>query len=683
MPHLTEDEWIEQVEDCGDDMSRDQIINLVFKDGPNALWSEKVDQMKVMYDSMYKYLTGLFPVREWKDWNGTTELGRVYHSAHIPFDMGIFQRSMEICSPGSANECHTDYCEIPQGGISAIPELEMYKTGFKTRRMCIANIRTSMQAKQIAEMIVKERFSVDEQVMNIFYTMALIRMTGHKWALEVEDDGSGNIVPIENYSPYNALQGYRYSYMNPLYPQVGNPNNIMPVDLSFLDNFGSALTDSRNPNFISKGQRGEPLFEFWYPEDWYKREILDNPENIERSKYTQKVPMLNGSVYEDQERHTIGNFIMRSVPALPRFAESTEGGLAVVQGRKDVEVDSGVQSVYDFREYRNAPFFLVQAIGKGAGEILSRPVISTGIEGMPIHPISGKGEWEYRNDYDKECNEDLNMPHFRKRYEMGFRMLNPDASWGMIARAKKIRLRAPNTCDLQPVFKIVPKTQNCSILTIGCNPNNDKVSNNITASSNVRKVKCSTKSCGDAANLHYMVSIRKENQDSIAPNQSPLGACVCGSTIQVHLNDDDSGETTKVRAATIVEIFRPNVVNPSWTVLIKLASALAGDECIAYIGCPDATPTYGTVLSCADSTDDDSIPAEAIKVVLDSSLNCNVGATVNVGFYDEEGTIISTAISGTITSVNPDTLTYLIQTTEDDFGCSFRDGAVSIRVTCA
>ena len=681
MPKLTDEAWNDALEACGGDMSQDDVINLVYADGPNALWAEKVEQMKVTYDSIYKYLTGLFPTREWKDWSGVSDMGRAYHAAHIPFDMGIFQRSMQICSPGSANECHTDYCEIPQGGISALPDLEMYKTGFKTRPMCIANIRTSNHARQIAEMIVKERFAVDEQVMNIFYTMALIRMTGHKWILETETDTDGSIIPVENVNPYNALQGYRYSYMNPLYPQAGNPNNIMPIDMAFLDYFGSSLADSRNPNFIAKGGRGEPLFELWYPDDWYKREVLDNPEYIERAKYTMKVPMLNGSLYEDQERHTIGNFIFRSVAALPRFAESTDGGLAVVQSRRDVEVDSGVRSVYDYREYRNAPFFLVQAIGKDAGEILSRPAISTGIEGMQIMPITGNAGWQYRNDYDPTCNEDLNMPHFRKRFEMGFRMKNPDASWGFIARAKKHRLRSPSTCDLQPVFKITPKTQDCSILTIGCNPLNEKVSNNITSSSAVRKVKCSTKSCGDSANLHYRVSIQKENQDSIAPGQSPLGACVCGSTIQVHIGDAD-GDTTKVRSATLIEIFRPNVVNPDWTAIIKLASSLSAGECIQNIGCPDATPTYGLVVSCADHTEDEAIPEDGIKVVLESSLNCNVGSDVLVGFYNAAGTLIDSAIAGVIDSVDPDTLTYVISTSEAGFGCSFKEDAVTIRVTC-
>ena len=680
MPKLTKAEWLAQIEDCGNDLSQDELVNLVFADGPNALWRDTIEQMKLVYPtSMYNYLTGLFPTRVWNDWQGVTELGTRYHAAHIPFDMSIFQRSMQICDPASQNECRTDYCTLPKGGISAIPELEMYKTGFKTEPMCIANIRTSARAKQIAEAIVNERFQTDEQVMNIFYTMALIRMTGHKWVLEFEKSGN-DVIPIADSNPRNALGGFRYSFMNPLYPVAGNLENIMPLDINFLKYFGSSLTDSRNPHFISTGPRGEPIFELWYPTDWYQQEILDNKEFIDRNKFTMKIPPLNGSTL-NPEREVVGNFSMRSVPGLPRFAESTEGGLTVVQPMTPVDVDQGHEHIYNYREYRNAPFILIQMLGKNPGEILTRPAINVGIEGRPIMPITGNGDWVYWNEYDSVCNPDKNMPHFRRRYEMGFRALNPDASWGMIARAKKIRLIAPNTCDLQPVFKVVPSKQDCSILTVGCNPLNKRVPNNITGDSKVRQVQCSSKACGDSDNLLYQIKITKENQDSIAPNQSPLGTCVCGSTIQVHIGDAD-GDTTKVRAATLVDIYRPNMVNPNWTAVIKLASALTGAECIQSVGCPDATPTYGLVVACADHSEDDTIPANGLRVVLDSTLNCNAGANVTVGFYDADGVLIDSAIAGTISSVDPITKTYVIATSESGFGCGFKEAAVTIRVTC-
>lgn len=679
---MTKAEWLSALEECGGDMSQDDIINLVFKDGPSALWTNTVNQMHVIQNGLYSYLTGLFPTREWKDWSGVTEMGRTYHAAYIPFDLSIFQRSMQICNPGDANECHTDYCEIPQGGITNMPELEMYKAGFKTRPMCIANIRTSDQARQIAEAIIRERFSVDEQVMNMFYTMALIRMLGHKYVLEYEQSGT-DVIPVTSTNPYNMVGGFRYSYMQPLFPAASNLNNIMPLDFNVLDLFGRSMASSRNQNFIATGPRGEPIYELWHPEDWYRQEIIDNPEYVERNKYRMSIDLLPGyrmSGTPDKQKEIVGNFSLRSVDALPRLAESTEGGLTIIQTHTNVAVDSGYRAIHN-RVIDNAPFSMGIMIGRDVGNILSRPTISTGIEGRPIQPINGNGDWIYRNDYDKECNEDLNMPHFRKRFEMGFKMNNPDAGTGFIYRNKKFRLRPVSTCDLRPLIKVAPERLSCDILTIGCNPLNERMSNNIMDDSGgQRKVKCSAKACG--SETIYRVEVRREDIDAISPDQNPLQGCACGDDIKVFIGDAD-GDTAKIRVATIIDYFRPNMVNPNPMFILELASALSEGECIQYIGCNDATPTSGRVVSCVDSTDSDSgVDEGQVKVVLDSPIPCDVGATVTLSYRDDEDAEIDT-VSGTIVSINPDTMVYVISSVEEDFQCDMFEGQSYIVITCA
>lgn len=683
----TYQDYVDEINACGGDLSQDELINIVFADGPNAAWTEISQEMQVKYYySMYNYLKGMFPMRVWEDWNGQTELGREYHAAYIPFDLSIFRRSMEICSPDSASECKFDYCEVPRGGISSIPELEMFKVGFKTKPMCIANIRTSKEALKLAQFIAKERFQVDEQVLNMFYTMAMIRMLGHKWVLEGENDGNGNIVPVTNTNPYNSLQGFRYHYMDPLFPAVGNVNNIIPLDLSVLDMFGRGLVSSRNPNGRAIGPRGEPIFELWHSEDWYRQEVLENKEYIERMKYTMPSSLLPGYTLEpkDSVKEVIGNFVFRSTPGLPKFAESVNGGITPVQPMTQVDVDAGQMATHNYREYDNAPFLMTVALGKDVGEILTRPAITVGIDGLPINPITGnpKDAWQYWNEYDKDCNPEKNMPYFKKRYEMGFRMKNADAGWGFIGRAKVFRLRATNTCDLRPVFKIVPKSSTCNIVTIGCNPNGP-VSNNIMKEDIARKVACSAAVCGDASNLTYTIKVRKENQDSIAPGQSPLGSCECGDTIQVVISDED-GDVTKVRSATLIQTYRPNAVNPQWTAIIKLGSALAPGECISYVSCQDATPTLGFAVACADSGDDDTLETDQIRVVLDSALNCNVGANVTIDWLDEDKVALDPAVtaSAVIVSYDPDTNTYVLEDDGNEISCSV-EGACFIRVTCA
>lgn len=684
MAKMTKAQWQAALDACGGDMSQEDIINLVFKDGPNALWSQTVNQLHVVQDGLYNYLTKFFPTKQWADWSGTTELGRTYHAAYIPFDLSIFQRSMQICDPASANECHTDYCSIPRGGITNLPELEMYKAGFKTDPMCIANIRTSDQARQIAEMIVKERFSVDEQVMNMFYTMALIRMLGHKYVLEYEQSGA-SIVPVTNTSPYNMVGGFRYSYMQPLFPAASNLENIMPLDFAVLDMFGRALSASRNDNNIATGPRGEKIYELWHIEDWWRQEILDNPEYIERNKCRMEMKMLLGhKAYGTESSEVIGNFRMRSVDALPRFAESTQGGLTIVQSHVNVAVDSGNRAIHNYREFDNAPFAMAVSLGRDVGNILSRPTISTGIEGMPIQPITGNGDWIYRNDYDKECNPDLNMPHFRKRFEMGFKMNNPDAGTGIIYRTKKLRLRPVATCDLRPIIQVAPQSLSCDILTIGCNPLNDRVSNNIMDNTaGMRRVKCSSVACGNSD--LYRLTVRRENVDAISPDQNPLQNCECGDTIVVFIGDAD-GDTVRQGTATIVDYFRPNVVNPNPMFIVDIGETVIGEgECIKFLGCQDATPTAAQVVSCVDDSEDDTMDEDTVRFALDSPIPCDVGDDVTLTYKDADGDTIGT-VTGTIVEINADSMVYTISSdVEGGFGCVMFDGytVASITVTCA
>lgn len=672
MPHLTQSEWLAQLNECGGDLSQEDVINLVYKDGPNALWTDTVFQNHMLNQySLYRYLTTFFSHRVWEDWKGEQELGRVYHAAHLPFDFSVFQRSMQICSPASLNECHTDYCEIPQGGISAIPQLEMWKTGMKTKPMCIANIRTSQQAKEIAKFIVDERFQVDEHVMNIFYTLALIRMLGHKWVLEYTQDANGNIIPVPSANPYNALGGFRYNYMNPLFPQAGNLNNVMPFTFDALDRFGRGLVNSRNPNFVARGPRGEPIFELWHPEDWYRQEVLDNPEYIERCKYFMKSELLPGYTLEGGEQEIVGNFKMKLVPNLPKFTESTDGGLTVVQPLRSVDVDSGTRAIHNFAEWDNAPFLLVIAVSNQIGEILTRPALTTGIEGMPILPINGgNSEWQYRNDYDKECNEDLNKPHFRKRYEMGFRMKNPDAGWGFLSRAKNFRLKPINTCDLRPIFKINPASQDCSILTIGCNPNNDLADRNILESGE-RRVKCGGTVCGKPE--IWRLEVRHENQDSIAPGQSPIGPCECGDDINVYINNA-AGVNVGTAQATVIEIFRPTVVNPNWSALVELAAPLSDGQCIGAIACTDGVDEV-TIVHCNAGA------ANQIKAILSGPLECGVGDTVVFTYYDAEGETVGEAITAiNVVSYDPETGVYVFG--KSAITCALPEGACKVVVTC-
>lgn len=680
MPHLTTAQWRAQLDACGSDMTQEQLLNVVFRDGPNAVYTGIVNDLHVSrVKGFYEYLSNFFPVRVWKDWNGVREIGKKYYSPYLPFDMGIFQRSMQICDPSNLNECHTDYCEIPVGGIEGMPELEMYKAGFKTQRICIANIRTSQQALEIAQRIVNERFGIDQQVMEIFYTLATIRMLGHKWILEYTQDEDGLLIPRENNNPYNILGGYDYNYMSPLFPQIGDINNIMPLDFKFLDSFGSALTLSGAMDNISTGPRGEPIWEMWHADDWYRQSVLDNPEYIEKARFfvDPKTLMLTGHTNDSQQREVVGNFAMKQMKNLPRFAQSSTGGLTVVQPYTNVAIDEGNRPLHNHREWNNAPILMSVILGKEVGEILSRPALTTGVEGKEIMPITGNGDWVYRNDYDKECNPDMNMPYFQKRYEMGFQLKNPDAGRGFLSRARKFRQRPVNTCDLQPIITVTPAASDCTILTIGCNPLNDRLSNNIIEDGGARKILCSSAMCGK--DTIYRLSLQGQNLDSISPGLNPLN-CSCGDDVIVFINDED-GELVSQQTATLIDFMRPNVTTPHAIWFVELEEALEDGECISAIACVDATPTVANVIGCVDNETDPTLGATKLRVTLDSSPTCGLGDTATLTYYNAAGSSLGTK-SVTISDLNPDTLVYIL-TSSGTFECDAYPNIARITLTCA
>lgn len=671
--HMTRADWLAQVQACGGDMTQSQLIDLIYKDGPNAIFNDMVNQNHMQMDGMDAYFRGMFPTVEWSDWQGIREVGTIYHNAFIPFDMGVWRRTMQICSPGDANECHTDFCTIPQGGISHLPEMEMYRTGVKTEPFCIANIRTSRQALQLAERIVNERFAYDEMLINSFYTMAAIRMLGHKWVLSYTDDVNGNPIPTPNSNPYNALQGYSYNYMEPLFPQPPDLDKILPMDLRFLDQFGRALTNSQNPNFIAKGPRGEPIFMIWYPEDWYRTEILDLPEYKELMKYTMKVNLLPGytNVDQGQEKEVIGNFAMRQMTQLPRFAESTTGGLTVIQDLVPVAVDSGSRALYNYRQRDNAPFGMALCLGKGLGNIVTRPTLSTGVEGRPIMPIggslTGNESWIYRNPYDKECNPQENMPWFEKRVEIGFKQTNPDAGWGFIFAMKNFRVRPTNICDLRPKMVIAPVDSTCNILQIGCNPKNvaPMAGNNIITSDHTRTIQCQAVMCG--INTIYRLEFTRQNADSIAVDQNPL-PCVCGDHVDVIVNSDTTGTFVAKVDGTLVSYERPNLhQGPVW--YVQLGSPLSTGQCIHAVVCVPNNNDSATVTECQDHTDDSTLANTKLRLTVDSLLDVSVGDTVVVRWKNLAGSTIGT-LHMTVSIINEDDFIYTLTSTGGNILCS-------------
>lgn len=697
MPHLTEEEFLEQIENC--DYLNDQkgILQTLYEDGPNAVYQEMVNEMHIETDSMYNYLRDIFPERELADWQGTDEIVRTYNHPYIPIDFSIFkEQQLQPCDITDSAPCFWDYCKTPQGGITQSLPPRMWRWAYETEPICTENIRTSAIAKQLVKIFVNERFAVEDATMSNFYLMAMIQSLGHKFVLELapsEEDGS--MQPIQSYNPFNFTQAYRYAYYQELFPGVANLENVGPLDFQTLDVFGQSMTNFRMKGYRSvKGPRGEPIFTILHGSDWFRNEMLVNPEYVERMKYTVPTKLLPGyrdaGDYKSDSMEVVGNFAMQQVQAMPRFAVGPDGGLMVVQPYKAIDdTDLGHRYVPNYREYANAPFGLAAIIGDDIGNILTRPQLKTDVTGIPINPIAANGPWGVWNKYDPTCNPEENMPRWRKKFELGYKPKNPENGTGIVYRNKLMQLRASATCALRPLFKVADPAQSCDVTTIGCRPAGME-SNNIMSfvDQSVRKVECSSAACGSADGLSFNLKIRRENWDVLMQDQNPLGTCDCGDTVNVFINDAD-GNTVRVQPATVTNRLRPSISMPRALITVTLEDALGAGECISYIACQDETPAVATVLHCEDNSDDSTIPVGSVRFILDGPIgDKGEGDSVTITYKDAAGSTLGATVAGTIVAINVENMSYLISSANTTgqpggtapFNCYMRVGQEEVTI---
>ena len=686
MANITNSEYRAQLEAC--DWLSDDAMDLIVGRHTNMKINDSVRERHFGACDGYGYFANFYNVAEWGDEQGQDELREIYFHPNINQSFQYFQRTMQICDPRSADECRTDYCKIPTGGYGQLPPIEMYKWGLETDRSCVGNLRHIRAFREWAQRVADVRFYADQQIMQMFYTLATIRMTGHKFVLEAQKDSLGNYIPFPDANPRNPLGGWKYSWLNPLFPAVDNPANIMPLSLDILQQLARRWTLFNNQSWVATGHRGDKIFEFWYPDDWYDQEVLQDGDNFEKLRTFMPNKLFAGySLDPDGEREVIGNWAMRSMPCLPRFTESCEGGLTIVDMHQNVDVEIGQEAI-ESRQWQNAPFLLCGSFDPSMGSIMTRPTLNTSAEGWPILPIMGNGDWRIRNEYDKECNPDMNMPYSQKRYEMGFRVDDPWASIAFIVRSRLYRTAPLNTCDLQPVFKITPVAPCDDIVGIGCEDNSRRHQAEITQKDLDKHVKCMAEVCGNASGGQQIYRLQLE-REALVPNFNPL-SCDCGDTLVVNVYDETQTFSHQ-QEAEIVEILKPGAVqafsNAEFQIWVR-TTTLAADHCIKGVFCKDATPQVSDVRSCWTSDGTGDCPAftgtkMALEHVIQSAAGvpAAVGDTVNVEYFDASGTSLGT-IAATIAEINEETLVYRLTSVDPDFDCDggFTDVA-SITVT--
>lgn len=620
----------------------------------------------------FNYFGGLFGTEVWPDGQGMDQINEYYTPPHIPFSFEYFIRKSAICDPNLADECNPDFCDAPEGGRGTMPPFTFFKWALKTKRDCIANIRHIRQFLQWSKRRLDGYESMDEQLMNMFYTMAGIKTAGNKITMQGVRDDKGNIRLIQSSDPRNPLRGGLYNYMQERFPAPIDMDLMVPLTLKSLDGLARFWSTYPNGKEVTRGSRGEPIYEIWVPDDFYAAEALTNPDYMEKVKILMPNKLFPGTTLAPGDREVIGNFAPRMMPFLPRFAPTTDGRIVPVDTHVGVDIEVGKEWLGS-ADFENAPFGMAVIVSGKQGTILTRPTLTQSALGFPITPITGKGEWVIHNDYDKECNPMKRSPYATKEYEMGIRMDDPTAATAFLFRRRVFTSATFNPCDFAPLFNVEAPNTGCELVEIGCQGGKRREDSNIVQGPGAQYVSCTSAACGNTlvAPFTYIVKVDRVPNN---PGYNSLD-CPCGSAVKLHVYDDEG-----VYARTIDGVFKSDAMSfPDARYYIETTTALTAGECIKGIECADETPDEGNVF---DSYDISSGEFEGdVAFILDGTIDCGTGDDVVITYYNAAGASLGT-VSGTIEQVDPARFFYVISSTTPGFKQEMYANQASIKVTC-
>lgn len=630
-------------------------------------------------ESMRNLFENYFSTEVWPDGQGQDEIQQYATDPHLPYDFSSFYRTMQICDPNTAHECLWNYCEVPEGGKGNLPPIEMYRNGFKTKPDCIANIRHIKNFRYWAARVTRARYLIDEHVIKMFTTLAVLKTLGHKWTLQGVRQDSTNpqspLIPVQDSNPRNALNGYLYNYMQPFFPNPTDPNLVLPLTYDVLEILARRWEIYGETRYrIGVNDRGGSIFPIWLDDDWFLQEVLRNPAYFESLKSTMPKFQFAGFTRDNSgEQEVVGNFAPRIMPWIPRLTESITGGLVPVDTMTSVDIEIGKEAIPN-RDFLNAPFGIALMPSPQQGKLLTRPTLTTSGAGLPIQPITGQGQWEIWNEYDPVCNPEKNMPYSKKKFEMGFKLTDPNAGKGIIYRRRVFHMQPINECDLAPIFKRSAPTGQCDdLFTVGCSDNNRRHQQEVTQIGSGSRVLCTSMFCHTPEGDDPIYNLKVERK-VLNPDFNSLG-CECGATLQLFVYDAN-GVFKRQQEGTLLEtVFG----YPEGYYVVQTGTELGEGECIKEIECLDETPTVGNVFSCYDSTD---VPGTVgVVYTLTDFPTCDLGDGLDIKFYSSANVLLGT-VKGTIQEMDPDKRTIRVTPNTGQLACQQYENQSYVTVTC-
>lgn len=641
--NLSQQQWLDYAENC-DLASEDGNIRLLMSEHTPAIINPMINK-RMGKERNCQYFMNMFESAVQPDGQSFDEINHVYHPNYTPKSFSFLTKTQQPCDPLSTNACDRNYCEVPSGGKSSLPQGGFFSWGLKTKPYCLQNFRHLPRFMEWLGKESEDRARTSMTLLELFYLQVFFLTAGHKIVLEGKKQTNGSYTPYPSADPRNPLSGYKYNWMSQYFPAVDDPNNILPLDVSTLQRLARGWSENTNAAPIAFNGEGSGLYNLWIGDDWRTQEV-DRFEDF--AKLFMSVPntqMLEGYRFEEGMKTAFSRFLIESRFNLPRFAvDEATGGIVMVQDMVGIDAEVGSEYIRN-PDWMDAPFRLAVSPTRDQATILTRPPLAVHGNGAPIPVIPAFGGWKIKNEYDKVCNPDRLLPHWESWNEVGYRPKNPDGSLAIMYRARTFLNAPQNFCDLAPVFEVETPAACDNFTNIGCE-NKRVMQNSVTALSvGQYDIRCSAVSCGDANTYR----IKMERLEPLNAGSQAI-PCECGSNITVLIADDEGA----VREQQAV------LINTDWgypygEYYIQFAAPLNAGDCIRSVRCNDmVTPNLALVRNCLQ------VSTGVVKYAVDALMTgVEVGDDVIIRFYDSNGAQLGTQ-NGEVTIINTSLYHYTV-----------------------
>lgn len=512
-------------------------------------------------NNVLAFWSGMFGTEEFPNGQGVSLKREVYHVPMLKPSLARFKKLLQPTNFNDITRCNPCREELPTGGYSTM-DIELFHHNIRTLPFCVENIKYIRDWVNYMDMVVQDQKAFDTQIMHEFILAMVIRTAGNKILLESDHSGAGA-------SNRNLLPEYPMSYRDHLFPNVEDPDNIEPFDLSTAEELHFELTERGNTGgAIGHTSYGSPVFQFITSTDWYRNNVLKNQEYAEKVKYTMPEALFRGFTLNSVD--TYNGISVKTMPWLPRFADSTTGGIAVVPYHTDEPVEIGVEAISN-ADYRYAPYEIIYQVSPNQMNLLSHSPPGQS-QGIAVDSVISDRPWYAWNEYDKECNPEKNMPFWKRDYASGVAPKKPDESTLILARRQVFRKTPKNTCDVYDRRSVTPVTPECVLADCG---QQVALSESITSLDTVPTYAVVKRAlaCGDPTLLLLEVEHRDKLPEFVI--------AACGAEVTLNLSDGGS-ITGTIRDTSGVNPFR------IYTIEIEGSDALDDGVCVVSIEVDDA-----------------------------------------------------------------------------------------------